>query len=174
MTLTANSKIEIATYLEVCQFLYYEAELLDDRRFEEWLKLLTDDIQYRMPVRVTKEKKDGPDIDESSSYFEDNLVTLTSRIARLGTKSAWADDPPSRTRHFISNVLVNPGASNTEYLVTSALHFVRSRGSESANDQLTGKRKDLIRRVGSELKIASRSVYLDQAVIGTPNLITLF
>lgn len=174
MTLTASSTLDMETYLEVCQFLYYEAELLDDRRFEEWLTLLSEDIQYRLPMRITREKKDGLDIDESSSYFEDNLITLTSRIARLGTKSAWADDPPSRTRHFISNILVQQGSNNAEYLVTSALNFIRSRGSEIHNDQLTGKRKDILRRVGGELKIASRYVYLDQAVLDTPNLISLF
>ncbi|MCL5077364.1 MAG: aromatic-ring-hydroxylating dioxygenase subunit beta, partial [Actinobacteria bacterium] len=98
----------------------------------------------------------------------------TSRVARLGTKSAWADDPPSRTRHFVSNILVQPGADSSEYLVTSALNFVRNRGSICVSDQLTGKRKDILRRVQGDLKIASRDVYLDQVVLGTPNLITLF
>lgn len=174
MTITDSGRIQIETYLEICQFLYYEAELLDDRRFEEWLGLLTEDVKYRMPVRVTKEKADGSDIEEPSSYFEDDLVTLTSRVARLGTKSAWADDPPSRTRHFVSNILVQPGADSSEYLVTSALYFVRNRGSISVNDQLSGKRKDILRRVQGDLKIASRDVYLDQVVLPTPNLITLF
>lgn len=168
------SMTDIFVYHEICQFLYHESELLDERRFDEWLDLLSEEISYRMPQRATLEKSDSSRTREPSSYFEENIISLRSRTARLATKSAWADDPPARTRHFISNVQVRTAGDNETYQVTSYLNFVCSRGNSSVLDQLTGKREDIICRHNGELKLQRRDVFLDQSVLGTMNLITLY
>jgi hypothetical protein len=73
------------------------ARLLDENWFVQRLALVTADINYRMPLRINQEKKDGSDgVDDEMSFFEENNTTLSSRIARLGTKSAWTEDPPLR------------------------------------------------------------------------------
>src|SRR5262249_21950845 len=80
-------------------FLYHEAELLDERRYHDWLALFTDDAEYWAPVRenvLGREVADelaGPD---ESAYFEDTKQTLEQRVRRLDTGTAWAETPPSR------------------------------------------------------------------------------
>ena len=106
-------------YYEVTNLLHYEAFLLDNRRYEEWLDLLTDDIVYRMPVRVTREVRDGFDVVDDMAYFEESKVSLTTRVKRLRTTSAWAEDPPPRTRHLITNIMIEERMKDDELKVRS-------------------------------------------------------
>ena len=94
-------------YNEALDFLYTEAELLDDNRLVEWLALLADDLSYRMPVRVTRQRGDGGDFAQGVAFFDDDLPTLTLRVRRL-TKSpnAHAEMPATRSRRFVTNVRV--------------------------------------------------------------------
>ncbi len=52
--------MNMETYFRVTHFYTREASILDRRLFNEWLDLLADDIVYRMPVRITREERDGP------------------------------------------------------------------------------------------------------------------
>ena len=112
------------TIREVEQFLFREARLLDARRFHEWLDLLTDDVRYWMPTRANRYPAnskaisilDGSRYEEGDLSREDELAildedkdSLTRRVNRLDSGMAWAEDPPSRTRHFVSNIEVEPG-----------------------------------------------------------------
>jgi 3-phenylpropionate/cinnamic acid dioxygenase small subunit len=170
----ATLRLDAEIHWEISQFLYHEAALLDARDFQGWLGLVTDDMQYRMPVRLTRETKDGPDVDQNATYFEEDLTTLTVRLARLGTRSAWSEDPPSRTRHFITNVVVSEGDAPNELHVQSNLLFTRNRGGQTQNDELTGRRSDILRNIGGVWKLARREVLLDQTVLGTLNLSTIY
>src|SRR5437773_7488698 len=92
-------------------FLYLEAELLDERRLREWLELFTDDLLYWMPVRHNPVDRPEDLADELSKpgesyYFNDTKETLRVRVERLYAKTAWSEMPPSRTRHLISNIRV--------------------------------------------------------------------
>jgi 3-phenylpropionate/cinnamic acid dioxygenase small subunit len=87
------------------QFLYLESELLDDRRFEEWLSLFSEDAAYEAPLRVTRDRQ-APQVSERGRLFSDTKATLEIRVRRLLSEYAWAEQPPSRTRHFVSNVRV--------------------------------------------------------------------
>src|SRR5215216_2246296 len=94
---------------EVEQFLYYEAWLLDERRLHDWLALFTDDARYSLQVREVVERSDeggGTGVRLSRPLFEDDLAFLTLRVKRLDTRLAHAEQPPSITRHLITNVLV--------------------------------------------------------------------
>src|ERR1041385_4875424 len=85
-------------YAEIVQFLYYEAALLDARRFMEWVDLMTEDIRYRVPLRTTEERN----LDTSPSglhWFDDDLETIRFRVSRLATDFAHSENPPSQTRH---------------------------------------------------------------------------
>ena len=155
---------------EVQDFLYREAELLDGGRFQEWLDLMTDDILYQMPVRMTRERGQGGDASADMQFFWDDRATLGLRVQRLKTEFAWAEDPPSRTRHFVTNVRIRPTDVPDELDVRSYLLIYRNRGDTAQYDLISGERQDRLRRVAEAWKLAKRSFVVDQAVLGTRNL----
>jgi 3-phenylpropionate/cinnamic acid dioxygenase small subunit len=173
---------------EVEQFLYREARLLDERRFHEWLELLSEDIRYWMPVRSNRYPKASKAISilDSDRYAEEELAkedelaildetkeTLARRIARLDTGMAWAEDPPSRTRHLIANIEVEPGESESEVKVYSNFIVYRNRG-ETEQDFYVGGRQDVLRKVNGTWKIAHRKIILDQNVLLAKNVSIFF
>ena len=174
MSAPAEIAIDANLHYEISQFLFAEAALIDAHDFSAWLELTTEDITYRIPVRITKEKRDGPNVDALGSFVLEDAESLGTRIARLGTRSAWSDDPQSRTRHFISNVAISPADRPDELAVRSNLLFIRSRGEQIGNDVITAQRQDLIRRVGDQWKLARREVVIDQTILGTHNLNTIY
>lgn len=155
---------------EITNLLIDEAYLLDHRMYKEWLNLFTDDIVYRMPVRVTTDNKDGSNLAADMSYIEENKQGLTTRVERLYTKSAWVDNPATRQRHFVSNFKIAPGADPDEFKVRSYFLFKRSRSSDPNTEQIFGEREDIVRKVNGEWKIAARTIYPDQAVLSVMNL----
>ena len=173
---------------EVEQFLYREARLLDERRFHDWLQLLTDDIRYWMANRTNRYPKSSKAIaildparyDEDDLAREDELAvldedksTLDARVARLDTGMAWAEDPPSRTRHLIGNIEVELGDTEAELKVYSNFIVYRSR-AETEQDFYVGARRDVLRRVDGTWKIASRRITLDQNVLLAKNVSIFF
>jgi 3-phenylpropionate/cinnamic acid dioxygenase small subunit len=162
-----------ALYGEIVEFLYREADLLDCNRFSDWLALFADDIHYIMPVRTTQFLSSGAGFQEVA-FFDDNLQSLRTRVRRLETDSAWAETPPSRTRHFVSNVLAAPGNGDGEYAITLNFIVSRSRGDQGYQF-FTGRREDRLRREASgQLRIARRRILIDQTVITATNLSILF
>ena len=89
-------------HLAAHQFLVEEAALLDAADYPGWLDLLTEDIRYVMPVRVTTAR--GAPVSNGMGHFDEDLYALRKRVQRLATDHAWTEDPPSRTRHFVTNV----------------------------------------------------------------------
>jgi len=159
--------------LEVTEWLNHEAQLLDDGDFHQWLDLLTDDVRYQMPLRLTRERGDSPDVSFGNQSFLDDRATLELRIRRLDTDFAWAEDPPSRTRRFVTNVRVEDGEASGELRVRSYLLLYRNRGDESAADLLSAERLDVLVRVSGRWLLRSRVIRLDQATVGTKNLALL-
>ena len=166
---------------EIEQFLYREAELLDDRRYEEWLALFAEDAQYFMPMRrnVPHDEpereftRDGFDV----NWFDEGKDTLTRRVKQILTGIHWAEEPPSRICHMISNVQVvtatPPGPTSGEVTVKSRFLVYRNR-VETETDFLVGKREDLLRRVNGGWQIARRKIILDQNVLLAKNLTVFF
>ncbi len=155
---------------EIRQVLYAEAELLDERRFDEWLQMMTDDMVYEAPVRLTRERGQEPDFSRGMRHFWDDRKTLQLRVDRLHTDFAWAEDPPSRTRRMISNVRIRTGGSETELEVRSYILLYKSRGADGTADLISAERKDLWRRVDGSWRLARRFILLDQSTLGIPSL----
>ena len=156
--------------IKLMNILYREAYLLDHRMYKEWLEMLTDDVQYQMPMRVTRENKDGSNILENMAFFEETKSSLKTRVDRLYTNSAWVDDPAPRQRHFVSNIVIEETSNPDEYRARSYFFFKRSRASDPETEEMFGEREDILRNVNGEWKIASRTIYPDQAVITTMNM----
>jgi 3-phenylpropionate/cinnamic acid dioxygenase small subunit len=160
---------------EVEQFYYNEAALLDNRQFSAWLELFTTDVTYWMPVRRTKTSKD---LDReftpkgAIALFDDDHAMLAMRVKRLDTGYAWAEDPPSRTRRLVTNVRIVSG-DGLELEVHSNFHLYRTR-LNSEEDSWIGHREDRLRRVEGKLRIAARSIFLEQTVILARNLSNFF
>ena len=160
-------------YGDVVGFLYREAELLDAYRFDEWIRLFADDVHYVMPVRTTQFCVAGPGFHDVA-FFDENIASLRTRVRRLQTEFAWAETPPSRTRHFVSNVLAEPGKNVDEFAVRSSFMVTRSR-SDRGQQMFTGLREDVLRSdEQTGFKIANRRILMDQTVITGTNLSVLF
>jgi 3-phenylpropionate/cinnamic acid dioxygenase small subunit len=158
------------TYWEVYEFLMREAELLDGHRERECVELCTDDVVYRMPVRETRERGAGDGFNESMYYFDETRGSLELRVRRLETKYAWAEDPPSRTRHFVTNIRVSAADDADELLVRSNLLLYRSQGTDLHHDLIAAERRDVLRRTDGGLRLAWREILLDHSVLTTHNL----
>jgi 3-phenylpropionate/cinnamic acid dioxygenase small subunit len=166
---------------EVEDFLFGEAELLDERRYEEWLELFTEDARYWMPMRrnvpadeLDREfTREGLDV----NWFDEGKDTLTRRVKQIRTGVHWAEQPPSRICHMVSNVQIlhrSPaGPSPTEAAIKSRFLLYRNR-VETETDFLVGKREDLLRRVNGDWRIARRKIILDQNVLLAKNLTFFF
>src|SRR5580700_12242369 len=116
------SAVELPGRAEVEDFLYREAALLDEWRLEEWLEMLTEDAIYQVP------STDAPEGDARNTLYiiADDALRIRSRVKQLLGKSAWAENPHSRTRRMIANVRVL-GAEGENILVTAnfAVHRMR-------------------------------------------------
>lgn len=160
---------------EAEEFLYGEAGLLDERRLEEWLALLTDDVHYWMPIRRTTTAKEVAQEftrPGEMAFFDDDRRILEMRVQRLSAGRAWAEDPPSRTRRLISNVRIL-SVADAELTVASNFHLYRTR-LDSEEDSWIGRREDLLRRENGQLKLARRHIFLEQTVILSQNMSNLF
>ncbi|MAE95742.1 MAG: 3-phenylpropionate/cinnamic acid dioxygenase subunit beta [Myxococcota bacterium] len=161
------------------QFLYREARMLDDRRYTEWLGLLADDCTYLVPTRENVQAVRGkaPVTNEDElaglAYFEDDKLTLMAKALRLGTGTAWGENPPSRTRRLVSNVEVLRGEEPDELLAYSNLVLHRSRRVDEVS-QFVGQRRDLLRQTEKGLQLARRVVLLDMNICDSSHMGNFF
>lgn len=158
---------------QIEDFYYLEAELLDDRKLREWFNLLTEDVRYWMPIRHNTLERPQDIAEELSKpgegyYFDDDIKSLKIRVERAYSKIAWAEVPPSRTRHLITNVRIKKDAGD-ELEVHSNFLVYRTR-METDKDMFVGARQDILRRVNGGFKIARRTIILDQAVLDAKNI----
>lgn len=163
---------------DVEQFYYREAELLDDLKFDSWLDLLHEDIRYFMPIRtnrIQRERKLEYSRDDEYAHFDDTYAMLQGRIRKLKSDVSWSENPASRTRHVIGNVMIRSTGDPNEFDVTSSFILYRNR-LERQVDVFAGQRQDQLLRVGGELgfKIVNRTIHIDQSTILSNNLSIFF
>jgi 3-phenylpropionate/cinnamic acid dioxygenase small subunit len=167
---TVKHPVTPELYLEITNLLNQEAFYLDNGMYKEWLDLLTEDIAYQMPLRETVDGVGVNNIADDIDFFHETKTALTTRVNRLYTKSAWVENPATRQRHFVTNIMIEGTTNPNEYKVRSYFLFQRSRGSHHEIEQLFGERNDMVRKVDNQWKIAKRLIKPDQAVITTMNL----
>lgn len=166
----------IGLQYEIEQFLYEEARMLDERRFKDWIDLFTDDIQYWMPIvsnRMGKDLGNERTLPGELAHFDEDKTSLANRARRLESGAAWAETPPSRTRHIVGNVQVQPLEQEDSVSVVSAFLLWRSH-LEHDEEAFSGQRHDVLRRCSGGWRIAKRTIYLDHSVITQKSLGAFF
>ena len=172
----ARALHDMALWFEVQAFLVMEARLLDDQQLHQWVALFTDDVRYWMPIITNRTGRDlGKERTQLGelAHFEENKTSLTNRVRRLDTGMAWAETPPSRVRHLVTNVEVMAHLNETDISVRSNFLIYRSH-LEYDTELFAGMRDDVLRRVdpsaGAGWQIAKRTIILDQSVVTQKNL----
>jgi 3-phenylpropionate/cinnamic acid dioxygenase small subunit len=166
---------------EIEGFLYHEMELLDERRYADWLDLLCDDIRYWMPMRRNVKfgeserefTREGRDI----NWFDEGKDTLTRRVRQIETGIHWAEEPVSRISHLLANIQlgeVRPSLDAPREVAVGCRFLVYRNRVETETDLLVGKREDVLRREERGWQVARRKIVLDQNVLMTKNLTFFF
>lgn len=168
-----NELVPLELEREVKAFLYREARLLDTECWEEWLGLMHEEVHYWMPGIENRRREDklGSYSRDHMAYFDDHLRDLTRRVARFQQATAWAENPPTRNVHFLSNIEVLAGESEEECIVHSCLMSIRSRGLNE-HFEIAARREDVLRRVDGQLKIYRRKILIPNATLLCKNINT--
>lgn len=167
---------------EIETFYYDEAELLDDRRYEEWLDMLADDLVYFMPLRrnvkfgehaAQENTRQGEDI----SWFDEDKWTLTKRVEQLQTGIHWAEEPTSRVAHLITNIQITrlaPTAEDPQEVEAKSRFLIYKNRIETETSLFVGKRIDTLSKQTGRWQLKRREIILDQSVLLAKNLTIFF
>jgi len=168
--MVSNLRATDPLYVDCLEFLYLEAELLDARRFRDWLDLISKDVDYRVPVRTSREDADhAVAFSERAFHMIETWGSLEVRVKRFETGFAWSEIPPSRTRRFVSNVRVRGTDLASEVDVRSNLLVYRARG-DMPPELLCGERHDVLREEEGQWRLLRRMVLLDHTSLPAQNL----
>ena len=174
-TASSTSIARMLLQFEIEQFYYTEAAYLDDRRFSDWLALFAEDAHYWMPIRRTvtsNELEREFTAPGAMAFFDDDRTMLAARVKKLASGYSWSEDPPSRTRHLVTNLRIVSDEGG-ELGVNTNFHLYRTR-LNSEEDHWIGSRKDVLRRTPEGLKIVTRHIFLEQTVLLSRNLSSFF
>jgi 3-phenylpropionate/cinnamic acid dioxygenase small subunit len=155
------------------EWLNHEAALLDDNRMREWMDLLHPEVEYKLPIRITRERSKGPGFSEEGYHMYEDYESLATRVERLYTEYAWAEDPPSRTRRFVTNVRVSM-LGDGGHEVSSNLLIYRGRLESTEFELLAGERRDVLVLADAGLKLRRRLILLDHTTLRNKNLAVFF
>jgi 3-phenylpropionate/cinnamic acid dioxygenase small subunit len=170
--------VDAATGFEIADFLYLEAELLDERRYTEWVDLVDDDFTYQVPTPRTPDSPYKPHWDDRSLLIDESKWSLMSQWFRRFDadiyETSWGENPPVRFRHVLGNVRVNrliaPAQyESAQYEVRSNVVLIATRQSDAPR-YLSGQRTDLLVRRDNGLLLTRRWVVLDQVLLDFPQL----
>jgi len=143
------------TRSEIEDFLFLEAELLDEWRLQDWLALYTDDARYLVPPTDVAADAEP---ETNLFYIADDRFRMNERVARLSKRMAHAESPRSKTRHLVSNVRIKEVHDN-EVKVSAA--FVTYRTKDGVTDSFVGNYKYLLTRSDAGWKIREKRCVLD-------------
>ncbi|WP_407147893.1 3-phenylpropionate/cinnamic acid dioxygenase subunit beta [Bradyrhizobium sp. ORS 86] len=167
---------------DVEDFYYHEADLIDDRRFRDWLDLLAEDISYFMPIRRNvkfgqQAARENTRRGEGMSWFDEDKWTLTKRVEQILTGVHYAEEPLSRITHMVSNVQIKgarPDLDAARELDVTSRFLVYQNRVEYETYTFVGRRNDTLRLTDAGWKIARREILLEQNILMAKNLTTFF
>ena len=176
---------------EITEFLYHEADLLDERRYDEWLDLLDDEVEYAMPMRlnikhdqVKHDQVNHDGIDRSVTkpgeevcWFDEGKSTLIKRVEQIQTGEHWAEEPFSRISHLVSNIRlreVRPDPFEPTEVEVGCRFLVYRNRVAAETDLWVGRRTDTLLATPDGWRLRRRYLLLDQNVLLAKNLTVLF
>ena len=181
MTDQSEAIAQLLLKQQIEDFLYHEAELLDERRYEDWLALLADDVRYWMPMRRNVKfgelEREFTRAGQDINWFDEGKDTLTRRVQQILTGVHWAEEPLSRLCHMVTNVQllhVQPSVVAPAEVTVKCRFLIYRNRVETETDLLVGKREDVLRQVDGQWKIRQRKIVLDQNVLLAKNLTFFF
>jgi dibenzofuran dioxygenase subunit beta len=159
---------------EIEQFLYHEAWLLDEWRFDEWLELFTDDLVYFMPSRelIANRAQTAKEEEPALTLFRDRKDFLVKRVRRLQTELAHSEMPSSRTRRLITNVMLNEDEDGVRVHCNFVIFQSRTDSLQHSGNTFFGKRVDRLRKVNGQWKFTRRKIELDHVLL--PQTLSIF
>jgi 3-phenylpropionate/cinnamic acid dioxygenase small subunit len=104
------------------------------------------------------------------AHFDEDKYSLSRRVARFATEHAWTEDPPSRMRHYITNVRTFACEDDAHLVVESAELLFRSRGDVNEAALVSCGRRDVLRQCVDQWKLARRTILVDESVLRMQNL----
>jgi 3-phenylpropionate/cinnamic acid dioxygenase small subunit len=165
--------ISPALQRQIEAFLYFEARMLEDNRFDDWLGCFTNDVHYWMPVRQSTDfGSDSATAHDTFCLFDDDRKSLELRVLRIKTGDAHAELPPSVTCRLITNIFVEPANQADEVWMVQSNFMVYQERRNQHGVSFYGRREDLLCLVDGKLKIAKRRIDLAQAIL--PTTISIF
>ena len=169
------------------RFYFFEARLLDNRHYQQWLTLLDPGIQYIVPSRVNRQidnrdrgsedmisvdrELEGTDSD-GCPLREENFILLSLRAERAYKVNSWSENPPARTRRIVGNIELL-SRENEELQVVSNFHLYYAR-PDHQSVMYTGQRRDKLTARDDSFCLLRREVVLDYATIELPTVGLLF
>ena len=161
---------------------YHEADLLDDRRFRDWLDILADDISYFMPIRRNVKfgqhaARENTRLGEGISWFDEDKWTLTKRVEQILTGVHYAEEPLSRISHMVSNVqikAVRPDLAQPAEVDVTSRFLVYQNRVEYETYTFVGRRNDTLRATQGSWKVAKREILLEQNILHAKGLTMFF
>ena len=167
---------------DIEDFLYAEADLLDERRYREWLDLLAEDLVYFMPMRRNvkfgqQAERENTRSGEGISWFDEDKWTLSKRVDQILTGVHYAEEPLSRITHMLSNVrlkTVRESLDDPQEVDVGSRFLVYQNRVEYETYTFVGRRNDTLRRTADGWKVARREILLDQNILLAKNLTAFF
>lgn len=176
---TLGDRVDADLYYQLLNLYHDEADLLDEGRYVDWLEMFSPDLSYWAPTRSNRlRRQQSQSIAERDGYafYDETHESLAWRIRRFDSGMAWAEDPPSRTRHLITNLTARHGETGDgEKVIEARTNFYVWRTRlEREQDQFVGTRTDLIRTTDEGFRIFDRRILLDINVLTSKNISTFF
>ncbi len=150
---------------DVEQFLFREAELIDTRRFDEWLELFAEGAVYWVP----NADNDSSPSEVGPIIYEDR-TGIADRVRRIQHPAALHQTPPARTRHFITNVVLAEENGSDLVITSNQVVYSERQGREV---QYPGSWEHLLTRINGQWRIRRKKVCLitnDRAMSQLPVL----
>ena len=167
---------------DIEDFFYAEADLLDERRYREWLDILAEDLVYFMPIR--RNVKFGQHAERENtrsgvgiSWFDEDKWTLTKRVDQILTGVHYAEEPLSRITHMVSNVrikAVRESLDDPREVDVGSRFLIYQNRVEYETHTFVGRRHDTLRKTAEGWRIARREIILDQNILLAKNLTAFF
>jgi 3-phenylpropionate/cinnamic acid dioxygenase small subunit len=146
------------------EFVYHEARLIDEKRFDEWYDLYADDGRYWMPLMHGQ-----PQGAEHTSLFDEDKLLLKIRIERLRNPKSYSQAQPSRCQHILQAPRIESRDSERGIAVLRT-PFMYLEYQQDQQEVYAGVAWHHLRRGAEKIVIALKKIELLNCEAALPSL----